>query len=49
MSPPIFSSSIGAAVLGSHPASDIEMGDLWARAVSIPGHPQSGGSEVESA
>lgn len=44
MSPPIFGSAVGAAVFGSHPASDIEMGDLWTRASSVPGHRQSGRS-----
>lgn len=44
MSPPIFGSAVGAAVFGSHPGSDIEMGDLWTRASSVPGHRQPGRS-----
>jgi len=45
MSPPIFGSGVGAAVFGSHPASDIEMGDLWTRASSLPGRRQPGRSQ----
>lgn len=44
MSPPIFGSAVGAAVFGRHPASDIEMGDLWTQASSVPGHQQPGRS-----